>query len=136
MTKASKLQSMPKELPPGWEWQHRDKRVPSFRAEKPWTNLRTLTLPSEEDVIRAAYEIEAANQEGLAGLAGKGLVMPSQDVNGSGDELSLEKALLYALNQEDERWEALRQTGAADEVLTCGWQLADAVALASSQRTT
>src|SRR5262245_34577450 len=80
MTKAKQMtKSIPKELPPGWEWQHRDKRVPAFRAEKPWANLRTLSLPTEAEAILAAYEIEKANEEGLAGLAGKGLVSPNEE---------------------------------------------------------
>ena len=71
-TTNQKTKTARKELPPGWEWAHRDARVPSYRAEKPWSNLRTLMLPSEAEVIDAAHEIEVANQEGLAGLAGKG----------------------------------------------------------------
>jgi ParB/RepB/Spo0J family partition protein len=78
ITTNQKTKSAPKELPPNWEWQHRDKRVPAFRAEKPWSNLRTMTFPTEAEAISAAHEIEAANQEGLAGLAGKGFVRPKE----------------------------------------------------------
>jgi hypothetical protein len=66
--------SEPQELPAGWTWAHRDARVPSYRAENLVRNLRTITLRTEAEVIRAAHEIEAAGREGLLGLTGKGLV--------------------------------------------------------------
>jgi hypothetical protein len=64
----------PQELPAGWTWTHRDARVPSYRAENLERNLRTITLRTEAEVIRAAHEIEAAGREGLLGLTGQGLV--------------------------------------------------------------
>ena len=66
--------SEPQELPAGWAWAHRDARVPSYRAENLERNLRTLTLRTEAEVIRAAHEIEAGGREGLLGLTGQGLV--------------------------------------------------------------
>jgi len=66
--------SEPQELPAGWTWAHRDARVPSYRAENLERNLRTLTLRTEAEVIRAAHEIEAGGREGLLGLTGQGLV--------------------------------------------------------------
>lgn len=80
MTKAKqKTRSAPKELPPGWEWQQRDKHAPAYRAEKPWANLRTTLFQTEQDAIAAAHEIEAANQDGLLGLTGKALVSPQKE---------------------------------------------------------
>jgi hypothetical protein len=61
-------------LPAGWTWAHRDARVPSYRAENLERNLRTITLRTEGEVIRAAHEIDAAGREGLLGLTGRGLV--------------------------------------------------------------
>lgn len=108
--------SIPKELPPGWEWAHRDKRTPSFRAEKAWSNLRTMPFPTEGEAILAAYEIEKANEEGLLGIAGRGLVSPSEKANGV-DEPSLEKALHSALHRVQgaaERWKVLQKFGSTD----------------------
>jgi hypothetical protein len=66
--------SEPQELPAGWTWAHRDARVPSYGAENLERNLRTLTLRTEAEVIRATHEIEAGGREGLLGLTGQGLV--------------------------------------------------------------
>jgi ParB/RepB/Spo0J family partition protein len=59
------------ELPADWEWDERTK--PSFQAIKPNTNLRTLIFSRQQNAISAAWEIEAAQSAGLAGLAPNGL---------------------------------------------------------------
>jgi ParB/RepB/Spo0J family partition protein len=61
--------AVPKELPPGWQFD--SSQTEYYRALKPAAGIQTLSFPTKQEAILAAHSFDAANSDGLLGLAGK-----------------------------------------------------------------